>query len=71
LVDIGKQEKIGRITALILPENYVMQRVFRKAGFEVEYDRFNEAMRAEINLRPDAELVQALKRSSQRKISSD
>jgi acetyltransferase len=50
LVDIGKQEKIGRITALILPENYVMQRVFRKAGFEVEYDRFNEAMRAAIKL---------------------
>jgi acetyltransferase len=50
LVHIGKQEKIGRITALILPENYVMQRVFRKAGFEVEYDRFNEAMRAAIKL---------------------
>ena len=49
-VNIGRQEKIGRITALILPENYVMQRVFRKVGFEVEYDRFNEAMRAEIKL---------------------
>ena len=49
-VNIGRQEKIGRITALILPENYVMQRVFRKVGFEVEYDRFNDAMRAEIKL---------------------
>jgi acetyltransferase len=49
-VNIGRQEKIGRITALILPENYVMQRVFRKGGFKVEYDRFNEAMRAEIEL---------------------
>jgi acetyltransferase len=49
-VNIGRQEKIGRITALILPENYVMQRVFRKVGFKVEYDRFNEAMRAEIEL---------------------
>jgi acetyltransferase len=50
LVDIGQREKIGRISALILPENYVMQRVFRKAGFEVTYDRFNEAMRADILL---------------------
>jgi acetyltransferase len=50
VVNIGRREKIGRITALILPENYVMQRVFRNAGFEVEYDRFNEAMRAEIKL---------------------
>jgi acetyltransferase len=49
-VNIARQERIGRITALILPENYVMQRVFRKVGFKVEYDRFNEAMRAEIEL---------------------
>jgi acetyltransferase len=50
VVGIGRREKIGRITALILPENYVMQRVFRKAGFEVAYDRVNEAMRAELEL---------------------
>jgi RimJ/RimL family protein N-acetyltransferase len=50
LVGIGRRERIGRITALILPENYVMQRVFRKVGFEVTYDRFNEAMRAELKL---------------------
>jgi acetyltransferase len=49
-VSIGQREKIGRITALILPENHVMQRVFRKAGFEVAYDRVNEAMRAELKL---------------------
>jgi acetyltransferase len=50
LVNIGRREKIGRITSLIMPENYVMQRVSRKVGFEVTYDRFNEAMRAEIKL---------------------
>ena len=50
VVGIGRREKIGRITALILPENYVMQRVFRNAGFEVAYDRVNEAMRAELKL---------------------
>jgi acetyltransferase len=50
IVGIGWREKIGRIAALVLPENYVMQRVFRKAGFEVAYDRVNEAMRAELKL---------------------
>jgi acetyltransferase len=50
VVGIGRREKLGRITALILPENYVMQRVFRKVGFEVSYDRVNEAMRAELKL---------------------
>jgi acetyltransferase len=50
LVDVGREERIRRITALILPENDVMQRVSRKVGFEVAYDRFNEAMRAEIKL---------------------
>jgi acetyltransferase len=50
LVDIGRRENLGRITSLILPENYVMQRVSRKVGFEVAYDHFNEAMRAQIKL---------------------
>ena len=50
LVGIGQREKIGRITALILPGNHAMQRVFRKVGFEVTYDRVNEAMRAELKL---------------------
>ena len=52
LVDIGRREKLGRITSLIMPENYVMQRVSRKIGFELNYDHFNEAMRAEIKLIP-------------------
>jgi acetyltransferase len=50
LVGIGRQEGTGRIVALIMPENHVMQQVFRKAGFEVKYDSFNEAIRAEIRL---------------------
>jgi acetyltransferase len=50
LVDIGRREKIGRIFSLIMAENYVMQRVARKAGFEVSYDRFNDAMRADMVL---------------------
>jgi acetyltransferase len=50
LVGIGRQEGIGRIVALVMPENHVMQQVFRKAGFEVKYDSFDEAIRAEIGL---------------------
>ena len=50
LVDIGRREKLGRISSLILPENYVMQRVSRKVGFEVVYDHVNEAMCARIEL---------------------
>jgi acetyltransferase len=50
LVGIGRQEGVGRISALILPENYVMQQVFRNAGFEMKDDRFNGAILAEIRL---------------------
>jgi acetyltransferase len=50
LVDVGRKEGIGHITSLILPDNYVMQRVSRKVGFEVNYDRYNDAMRADITV---------------------
>ena len=50
LVEIGRQEGIDRIIGHILPENHPMQRVSRKVGFDVKYDRINEAMLAEIQL---------------------
>jgi acetyltransferase len=50
LVEIGRHEGIERIYGNILPENYVMQRVAKKVGFQVDYDRFNYAMRAELTL---------------------
>ena len=50
LVEIGRQEGIALIYGNILPENYVMQRVAKKVGFQVDYDRFNYAMRAELEL---------------------
>jgi acetyltransferase len=50
LVDVGRKEGIGHITSLILPDNYVMQRVSRNVGFEVTYDRYNDAMRADITV---------------------
>ena len=50
LVEIGRHEGIELIFGNILPENYVMQRVAKKVGFQVDYDRFNYAMRAELTL---------------------
>ena len=50
LVEIGRQEGIDRIIGHILPENDLMQRVSRKVGFDVKYDRIDEVMRAEIQL---------------------
>ena len=50
LVEIGRHEGIERIFGYILPENYPMQHVAKKVGFQVDYDRFNYAMRAELRL---------------------
>jgi acetyltransferase len=50
LVDIGRQEGVKLIVAQILPENYHMQRVAKKVGFEVNYDAFSDVMRAEMKL---------------------
>ena len=50
LVEIGRQEGNEYIFGNILPENYVMQRVAKKVGFQIDYDRFNCVMRAELKL---------------------
>jgi acetyltransferase len=51
LVAIGRTEGLERIVGYILPENYVMQRICRKLGFTLRYDRFEDALEAEIKLR--------------------
>jgi acetyltransferase len=48
LVQIGRDEKLERITATILPANRPMQRVARKAGFTLEHSQGD--CRAEILL---------------------
>jgi acetyltransferase len=53
LVDIGRKEGAERIFGQILPNNYGMQRVCRKVGFMVSFDRVSEVMRAEMKLQPD------------------
>jgi acetyltransferase len=51
LLAIGRREAIERIVGHILPENYVMQRICRKLGFELTYVTSQDVFRAEIDLR--------------------
>lgn len=50
LLTIGRTEGLERIVGYILPENYVMQRICNKLGFEVRYDTTQDVFRAEIEL---------------------
>jgi acetyltransferase len=50
LVDIGREEGAECIFGQILPENYGMQRISKKVGFTVSFDRLAEVMRAEMKL---------------------
>jgi acetyltransferase len=50
LIDIGRQEKIQRITADILAENRVMQRICERLGFQLKYDAEDATVKVEIRL---------------------
>jgi acetyltransferase len=50
LVEIGRAEKLRRITADILPENIEMQRISKKTGFRLQYSVEERVMKAEIDL---------------------
>jgi acetyltransferase len=50
LVQIGRAERIPRITGHILTENIVMQRVARKAGFHMQLTAAGDEWEAEIRL---------------------
>ena len=50
IVHIGRDEKLSRITADILPENLEMQRVSEKIGFKLTRSLTEPMVRAEINL---------------------
>lgn len=52
LVEIGRAEKLRRIVGQILPENVAMQRVARKAGFDLHRDPDDGEWRSEIILTP-------------------
>ena len=51
LLEIGCTEGLERIVGYVLPENYVMQRLCRKQGFEVKFDSSRDVFKAEIELR--------------------
>jgi acetyltransferase len=50
LVQVGRDEKLERITATMLADNHEMQHVARKAGFKVEHHSGENEFRAELVL---------------------
>lgn len=52
LVQIGRDEKLSRITADIHPENRVMQHLCQKLGFHIHRAIVDEVVKAEIVLNP-------------------
>ena len=50
LLQIGRDKKLSRITAVILPENRGMQRVCEKLGVALRYDREERLVKARIDL---------------------
>jgi len=50
LIAIGRDERLERITADILPENADMQRVCRKLGFQIRQDIHDAVVRAVLEL---------------------
>ena len=47
LVQVGRDEKVGRITAIILADNLGMQQVSKKVGFTLEHDSSGRDFKAE------------------------
>jgi len=50
LIQIGRDEKLARITADILAENQPMLHVTKKAGFKVSHEAGNNDFTAEYKL---------------------
>ncbi|MGA2631731.1 MAG: GNAT family N-acetyltransferase, partial [Terriglobia bacterium] len=50
IIDIGRHEKVRRITAEILTENYAMQKICERLGFHMERDVEEGVVKAQIEL---------------------
>jgi len=50
LLEVGKTEKLARITGDILPDNFVMQRICEKIGFELKRSLEDPVVKAELAL---------------------
>jgi Acyl-CoA synthetase (NDP forming) len=51
LVQIGRDEKLKRITAMIMADNFGMQHVSKKVGFKITHDESGRDFKAEIALK--------------------
>jgi acetyltransferase len=50
LLEVGRQEKVRRISAEILSDNYAMQKICERLGFRLEYLPEGDVVRVEIEL---------------------
>ncbi|HEV3209013.1 MAG TPA: bifunctional acetate--CoA ligase family protein/GNAT family N-acetyltransferase [Chthoniobacterales bacterium] len=50
LLEIGRQEGSEHVIGQMLPDNYAMQRICKKLGFAMSYDRLGEVVEAKIKL---------------------
>jgi acetyltransferase len=50
LLEIGRQEGVEHVIGQVLPDNYAMQRICKKLGFTMSYDRLAELVEAKIKL---------------------
>jgi acetyltransferase len=50
LLDIARREKLGRLVAIILPQNHSMQDVLRHLGFQLRYSTEEQVVTAELRL---------------------
>ncbi len=50
LLDVAKDEKMNRVTADILPDNFVMQRICEKVGFELKRSADDPVVKATLEL---------------------
>ena len=50
LLEVAKDEKMNRVTADILPDNFVMQRICEKAGFELKRSADDPVVKAALEL---------------------
>jgi acetyltransferase len=50
LIDVGRHEKLARVTASMLPENDRMRQICRNAGFQLYYDELKNEWKAEMDI---------------------
>ena len=50
LLEIGRQEKLRRVTADILPDNIAMRQICEKLGFTLTYHKEDGVLKASIDL---------------------